>query len=94
MQQMEIDQNIINLFIKYKTESVDGQLDWDQNYWAQIAAVIIKSMKSETLEKLIEKIENFREAMEESSDNSSERMYRLEMEMKKPRVTVDKLGKK
>ena len=91
---MEIDQKIINLFIKYKTESVDQKLDWDQNYWAQIAAVIIKSMKSETLEKLIEKIDNFREAMEEESDNSSDRMYKLEMEMKKPKISVNKLGKK
>ena len=91
---MEIDQNIINLFIKYKTESVDQKLDWDQNYWAQIAAVIIKSMKSETLEKLTEKIDNFREAMEEESDNSSDRMYKLEMEMKKPKISVNKLGKK
>ena len=87
------------MFIKYKNEeqaslSVKGKkiIDWDQNYWAQIAAVIIKSMKSETLEKLIEKIDDFREALESGSDNSSERMYKMEMDMKRPTISVNKLS--
>ena len=50
-------------------------------------------MKSETLEKLIEKVDDFRDKLDES-DNSSERMFKMEVDMKKPRITISNVNKK
>jgi hypothetical protein len=36
-----------------------GQRRWEENYWAQLAAIVIKNKKSRSLCKLIGRVDNY-----------------------------------
>mmetsp|Transcript_33735 Transcript_33735/g.52090 ORF Transcript_33735/g.52090 Transcript_33735/m.52090 type:complete len:100 (+) Transcript_33735:313-612(+) len=81
IQHLKVADKLVSLYMKFGDDippkgSVGNDQDQTQ-YWPQLAAVIIKSMKSQTLQKLVEKVENFRQAIEQSSDNEEGEQARI-----------------
>ncbi len=70
LQHLRVDDNVLRLFLKFEHgEVVEGSEN--ANYWPLLASIVIKATKSQSLKKLIEKVESFKMQFKVEEDLST-----------------------
>lgn len=75
--------------LRMQAENPNARLD-ENNPWAKIACVIIKSKKSQCLEKLIEKCDKYKIELEEQMKSKNEELQKEIKEKEEYRLKIQK----